>query len=52
MTSCIGRENPSRACISADFGANPHAPEFGEFGVVYVRWGKASKGSPPKRAAC
>ena len=33
----------------ADFGANPHAPEFGDYGVVYVRWGKASKGSPPKR---
>jgi site-specific recombinase XerD len=33
----------------ADFGANPHAPEFGAHGVVYVRWGKASRGSPPKR---
>ena len=33
----------------ADFGANPHAPEFGGYGVVYVRWGKASKGGPPKR---
>ena len=33
----------------ADFGANPRAPEFGDYGVVYVRWGKASKGSPPKR---
>ena len=33
----------------ADFGANPHAPEFGDYGVVYVRWGKGSKGSPPKR---
>jgi site-specific recombinase XerD len=33
----------------ADFGANPQAPEFGDYGVVYVRWGKASKGSPPKR---
>ena len=33
----------------ADFGANPHAPEFGAYGVLYVRWGKASKGSPPKR---
>jgi len=33
----------------ADFGANPHAPEFGDQGVLYVRWGKASKGSPPKR---
>ncbi|MGX7829054.1 tyrosine-type recombinase/integrase [Actinokineospora sp. 24-640] len=33
----------------ADFGANPHAPRFGEYGVLYVRWGKANKGSPPKR---
>jgi site-specific recombinase XerD len=32
-----------------DFGRNPHAPEFGDRGVVYVRWGKASKGSAPKR---
>ena len=33
----------------ADFGSNPHAPEFGDYGVVYVRWGKANKGSAPKR---
>lgn len=33
----------------ADFGTNPQAPEFGAHGVLYVRWGKASKGSPPKR---
>ena len=33
----------------ADLGRNPHAPEFGDCGVVYVRWGKASKGSAPKR---
>jgi site-specific recombinase XerD len=32
-----------------DLGTNPHAPEFGNRGVVYVRWGKANKGSPPKR---
>jgi site-specific recombinase XerD len=32
-----------------DFGPNPKAPEFGEFGVCYVRWGKASRGSPPRR---
>lgn len=32
----------------ADFGRNPHAPEFGEHGVLYV-WGKAAKGSAPKR---
>jgi hypothetical protein len=32
-----------------DFGANPKAPEFGEFGVCYVRFGKAAKGSAPRR---
>ncbi|WP_240675029.1 tyrosine-type recombinase/integrase [Cellulomonas endophytica] len=32
-----------------DFGPNPHAPEFGSYGVVYVRWGKATKGGPPRR---
>ena len=32
-----------------DFGRNPKAPEFGEFGVCVVRYGKASRGSPPKR---
>lgn len=33
----------------ADFGRNPDGPEFGEYGVVYVRYGKPQKGSPPKR---
>jgi hypothetical protein len=33
----------------ADFGRNPHAPEYGDLGVCYVRHGKASRGSPPKR---
>lgn len=33
----------------ADFGSNPHAPEFGGAGVLYVPWGKANKGSTPKR---
>jgi site-specific recombinase XerD len=33
----------------ADFGRNPRAAEFGEYGVCYVRFGKANKGSPPKR---
>jgi site-specific recombinase XerD len=32
-----------------DFGLNPHAPEFGNYGVCHVRWGKAAKGSPPRR---
>lgn len=32
-----------------DWSANPAAPEFGRYGTVLVRYGKASKGSPPKR---
>jgi integrase/recombinase XerC len=32
-----------------DFGRNPRAPEFADFGVCYVRWGKASRGSLPRR---
>lgn len=31
-----------------DFGANPHAAEFGDFGLCRVRFGKAKKGSAPK----
>jgi integrase/recombinase XerC len=33
----------------ADLSANPHAREFGDYGVCQVRFGKAAKGSPPKR---
>ena len=43
------RRNETRMLDAADFGRNPHGPEFGEYGVVYVRHGKANKGSPPKR---
>lgn len=32
-----------------DFAANAKAPEFGDFGVCQVRFGKASNGSPPRR---
>jgi integrase len=32
----------------ADFGTNPHAAEFGDFGICRVRFGKAMKGSAPK----
>jgi integrase/recombinase XerC len=32
-----------------DFGVNPQAPEFGRLGVLYVRHGKAMKGSAPKQ---
>lgn len=34
-----------------DFTRNPTATEFGRFGVCNVRWGKAMKGSPPRRRA-
>ena len=43
------RRNETRMLDVADFGTNPHAPEFGERGVCYVRHGKAMKGSAPKR---
>jgi site-specific recombinase XerD len=33
----------------ADFGRNPHAAEFGDLGVLYVRWGKANRGGAPKK---
>lgn len=33
----------------ADLTANPHAPEFGRYGALSVRYGKAKKGSPPRR---
>ena len=32
-----------------DFSRNPHAAEFGKYGVLRVRYGKANRGSPPKR---
>jgi integrase/recombinase XerC len=43
------RRNEVRMLELIDFGTNPHAAEFGPYGVVYVRHGKAMRGSPPKR---
>src|SRR5260370_42448764 len=34
-----------------DFAANPAAPERGGLGVCHVRYGKAMRGSPPRRRA-
>jgi integrase/recombinase XerC len=34
-----------------DFATNPAAPELGGRGVCHVRYGKAMKGSPPRRRA-
>jgi integrase/recombinase XerC len=35
----------------ADFAPNPAAPELGSLGVCHVRFGKAMRGSPPRRRA-
>jgi integrase/recombinase XerC len=43
------RRNETRMLDVADFSRNPHGSEFGEYGVCLVRFGKAKKGSPPKR---
>lgn len=43
------RRNETRMLDVADFSANPQGPEFGEYGVADVRYGKAMRGSPPKR---
>jgi integrase/recombinase XerC len=43
------RRNETRMLDTVDFGRNPAGVEFGEYGIVYVRHGKAQKGSPPKR---
>jgi site-specific recombinase XerD len=32
-----------------DFGTNPAAPEFGRYGMLNVRYGKALRGQPPRR---
>lgn len=34
-----------------DFTRNPQGAEFGRFGVCNVRWGKAMRGSQPRRRA-
>ena len=35
-----------------DFGRNPAAPQFGSFGTLNVRYGKAKRGQPPRRRMC
>jgi site-specific recombinase XerD len=34
---------------TVDWSANPTAEQFGRYGALSVRWGKALKGSPPRR---
>ena len=33
----------------ADWGRNPAAAEFGRYGMLHVRYGKAVRGQPPRR---
>lgn len=43
------RFNELRHLQTVDFATNPRAREFGKYGLVHVRYGKAKKGSPHKR---
>jgi site-specific recombinase XerD len=43
------RRREVRMLDIADFGRNPQGAEFGDYGVCQVRFGKAAKGSAPKR---
>ena len=45
------RRNEVRHLQTVDFARNPHAREFGQYGVLHVRFGKAMRGSPPKPRA-
>lgn len=43
------RSNEALMLDNADLHRNASAPEFGKYGMLHVRWGKASRGSAPKR---
>lgn len=43
------RRNEAVRLDVVDLRASAVAPQFGACGAVHVRWGKASRGSPPKR---
>jgi site-specific recombinase XerD len=43
------RRREVRMLEVSDFGPNPMAAEFGDYGVCAVRFGKAAKGTPPRR---
>jgi integrase/recombinase XerC len=44
----LRRTETSRLDV-VDFGRNPAAPEFGRYGMLHVRYGKAVRGQPPRR---
>ncbi|MFD9305406.1 hypothetical protein ACFWCB_22580 [Streptomyces sp. NPDC060048] len=43
------RRNETRMLDASDIGRNPYGAEFGDYGRCLIRFGKAKKGSPPKR---
>ncbi|WP_018186393.1 tyrosine-type recombinase/integrase [Microbacterium sp. 77mftsu3.1] len=50
LAYCFGlRRNEIRHLETFDFSRNPHAPEFGKYGHLNVRFGKAMRGSDYKQ---
>ena len=43
------RRTESAKLDVVDWGRNPAAPEFGRYGMLHVRYGKAKRGQPPRR---
>ncbi|MEV6602409.1 tyrosine-type recombinase/integrase [Actinoplanes sp. NPDC051346] len=43
------RRNEAAHLDLCDLASNPKAPEFDGYGIIRVRYGKAMRGSPPKR---
>jgi site-specific recombinase XerD len=43
------RRNEACCLDFADLRHNPKVPEFGRFGGLFVRYGKSSRGGPPRR---
>lgn len=43
------RRSESVGLDLSDLRTNPKAPDYGRIGGLFVRWAKASRGSPPKR---
>ena len=45
-----GLRRTEGCCLDlSDFHRNASAPELGRYGMLQVRWGKRTKGSPPRR---
>jgi hypothetical protein len=44
-----GRRTETAKLDLLDWGRNPAAEEFGRYGMLHVRYGKAVRGQPPRR---